>query len=257
MKWWTGQDLNLRPPACKAGTLPTELPAHDSLAPTPNIPLAEAVCVPGHSRPTCGHEAWRSVGESNPSELARQASASAALPTDQMDQLQTPHAPNPPSVFSTARGVRVNRQSRGGLRDTVDRRALFAHIGNHGDPLCSGPVREARRRRGFVVGAAGVEPAASRSRTERATKLRHTPAGLVGDEPCWRGGVVRVVKHGRSPQGLAPCPIRVRIQRRICQQENAPDPDQVVFSLCEVSSSFRFTSDQSRSRGAGERAERW
>ena len=30
--WWTGQDLNPLPPACKAGALPGELPAHSIFA---------------------------------------------------------------------------------------------------------------------------------------------------------------------------------------------------------------------------------
>ena len=31
--WWAGQGLNLRPPACKADALPTELPAQFSFLP--------------------------------------------------------------------------------------------------------------------------------------------------------------------------------------------------------------------------------
>ncbi len=53
-----------------------------------------------------------------------------------------------------------------------------------------GPIRAQKQKRSplawapdlriWTVGVAGFEPTASSSRTKRATKLRHTPAGRCG-----------------------------------------------------------------------------
>lgn len=75
----------------------------------------------------------------------------------------------------------------------------WPHDNQKGPPLRGGPFCDA------VVGVTGFEPAASSSRTTRATKLRHTPLQLGKSTPS--GGMLRTIAgFERVREGVFRCP---------------------------------------------------
>ena len=127
---------------------------------------------------------WRSRRRSSSSRRSRSSSrASSPSRTRRLEDERHEHEPSPPWLLQAARRQatsrsEADRRATSDRRSGAERRASRAAAGRgppvrQRPPLGSRPPRRARLDR--TVGAAGFEPAASRSQSECATRLRYAP----------------------------------------------------------------------------------